>query len=87
MNCTNKQQETAECEKRGCEGCFYNEQKLSMNITPITVMEVEKLLNWLTEHGEYMAQIGDLKMKYKGIVEDTINGKRQVFYLERKVKG
>lgn len=58
-----------------------------MNITPITVMEVEKLLNWLTEHGEYMAQIGDLKMKYEGIVEDTINGKRQAFYLERKVKG
>lgn len=26
MNCTNKQQETAECEKRGCEGCFYNEK-------------------------------------------------------------
>lgn len=26
MNCTNKQQETAECEKRGCEGCFYNQE-------------------------------------------------------------
>lgn len=26
MNCTNKEQETAECEKRGCEGCFYNEK-------------------------------------------------------------
>ncbi len=26
MKCNNKQQETAECEKRGCEGCFYNEK-------------------------------------------------------------
>ncbi len=26
MNCTNKQQETAECEKRGCTGCFYEEK-------------------------------------------------------------
>ena len=26
MNCTNKQQETAECEKRGCEGCAYNDE-------------------------------------------------------------
>ncbi len=26
MKCTNKQQETAECEKRGCSGCFYNEK-------------------------------------------------------------
>lgn len=24
MNCTNKEQETAECEKRGCDGCAYN---------------------------------------------------------------
>lgn len=26
MNCTNKQQETAECEKRDCEGCYYNDE-------------------------------------------------------------
>lgn len=32
MNCTNKQQETAECEKRGCEGCFYNEREKKENI-------------------------------------------------------
>ena len=37
MKCTNKEQETCEVEKRGCEGCFYyqeeeeevNEQKVS----------------------------------------------------------
>lgn len=26
MNCTNKQQETAECEKRGCQFCYYDEE-------------------------------------------------------------
>ena len=26
MNCTNKEQETCECEKRGCEGCYYEEK-------------------------------------------------------------
>lgn len=29
MNCTNKQQETAECEKRGCKGCFYEEKLIT----------------------------------------------------------
>lgn len=28
MKCTNKEQETAECEKRGCKGCFYNDNKM-----------------------------------------------------------
>ena len=62
------------------------EEKQSMNINSITIMECNKLLNWLTENGEYLAQIGDLSMQYKGTVEDTIKGKRQIFYLERKVK-
>lgn len=26
MKCNIKQQESAECEKRGCEGCFYEEK-------------------------------------------------------------
>lgn len=62
------------------------EEKLEMRITPITVIEVEKLLDWLAENGEYMAQIGKLSAKYKGIAEDTINGKRQMFYIEREIK-
>lgn len=61
-------------------------ERYFMNITPLTVMEVGKLLDWLTENGDYMAQINNLNMKYKGIIEDTINGKREVFYIERKIK-
>lgn len=61
-------------------------ERYFMNITPLTVMEVCKLLDWLTENGDYMAQINNLNMKYKGVIEDTINGKREVFYIERKIK-
>ena len=31
MTCTEKEQEKAECEKRGCEGCFYNKEKVYIN--------------------------------------------------------
>lgn len=61
-------------------------ERYFMNITPLTVMEVGKLLDWLTENGDYLAQINNLNMRYKGIIEDTINGKREVFYIERKIK-
>lgn len=70
------------------EGKIINksEEKLEMRITPLTILETEKLMDWLTENGEYLAQIGNLKMQYKGEVEDTLQGKRQVFYIERKIK-
>lgn len=63
-----------------------SEEKLEMRITPLTILETEKMMDWLAENGKYLAQIGNLKMQYKGTVEDTIKGKRQIFYLERKVK-
>lgn len=62
------------------------EEKLEMRITPLTVIEVKRLLDWLSQNGEYMAQIDNLNMKYKGVAEDTINGKREMFYIERKIK-
>ena len=55
-------------------------ERLEGHITPLTVIELQYLLNWLKENGEYMAQIDNVIMKYKGIVEDTINGKREMFY-------
>lgn len=54
-----------------------------MNITPITVMEIEKLLNYLAENEDYMAQIGKIKIEYMGVAEDTLNGTREMFYIER----
>ena len=47
MKCTNKEQETAECEKRGCSGCFYNEK---------TADEIWKELNYIKSYNdEYKA--------------------------------
>ena len=63
-----------------------SEERLEMRITPLTIMEAEKLMNWLTVNGEYIAQIGNLKMQYKWTIEDTISGKREIFYIERKIK-
>ena len=59
------------------------EEKICMNITPITVMELEKLFNYLVENEEYMAKIGNLKIKYMGTTEDIYNKTREMFYIER----
>lgn len=61
------------------------EGKVEMRITPLTIIEFNKILDYIAENGEYLAKIGDLNMVYKGIAEDTINGKRQMFYIERKI--
>ena len=50
-------------------------------------MEIEKLLNYLAENEDYMAQIGKLKIKYMGVTEDTLNGTREMFYIERGKNG
>ena len=61
------------------------EEKVEMRITPLTIIEFNKILDYIAENGEYLAQIGDLNLRYKGVAEDTINGKRQMFYIERKI--
>ena len=62
------------------------EEIKEMRITPLTIIEFNKILDYLIKNGEYMAQIGDLSMRYTGTVEDTTNGKREMFYIERKVE-
>lgn len=42
MKCTNKEQETAECEKRGCNGCAYNEKTEERKIIEVYVTENKK---------------------------------------------
>lgn len=64
-----------------------DKEEIWMNINPITVMEIEKLLNYLAENEDYMAQIGKLKIKYMGVTEDTLNGTREMFYIERGKNG
>lgn len=57
-----------------------------MNTTPQLVFGLEKILDYLVENNNYNAQINNTNIFYKGIKEDTANGKRQVFEIERKVK-
>ena len=48
-------------------------------------IDLERTLNYLAEHNMYFAQIGKTKIRYIGEKEDTANGKRQVFEIERQV--
>lgn len=48
-------------------------------------IDLERTLNYLAEHNAYFAQIGKTKIRYIGEKEDTTNGKRQVFEIERQV--
>lgn len=54
-----------------------------MNITPSTVFELNKMLNYIKDNDSYIAQISNISIKYNGIQEDTYNGKREVFIIER----
>lgn len=61
------------------------DKKDQMNITPLTIYELQKVLDYLYENGKYIAMVDNLSLYYKGTIEDTINGKRQMFYIERKI--
>lgn len=57
-----------------------------MSTTPQLVFGLEKILDYLAENNIYTAKIGNTTISYKGIIEDSTNGKREVFEIERKVK-
>lgn len=56
-----------------------------MNITPLTIYELHKILDHISENKTCLAVMGNISMYYKGTVEDTAKGKRQMFYIERKI--
>ena len=49
-------------------------------------LDLTKILNHLVENENCMAQLGNITIKYIGIVEDTVKGKREVFEIERLCK-
>lgn len=55
MTCTNKQQETAECEKRGCDGCAYNEKTADEMFEELGYKVFEETEYFI----EYKKQLGD----------------------------
>ena len=63
-----------------------NQENKYANINAITVIELNKVLNWIKNNNGYIAQLGDIKIQYEGIKEDTINGTREYYYVIRKVK-
>ena len=47
-----------------------------------TMME---LLDTLKDNPNYKLQFENIKIKYNSTLEDTANGKREIFVLERKI--
>ena len=61
------------------------EEKKQINTSLGFSIDLERILNHLVEHETYMAMISNIRIRYIGEKEDTINGKRQVFEIERQV--
>ena len=57
-----------------------------MNISVSFSLDLEKILNDLVENDTYMAQLGNFTIRYIGAKEDTANGKREIFEIERLCK-
>lgn len=63
-----------------------NMEKISKNIHPVTTIEINQMLDELVKRNGYQLQMGNITITNQGEVEDTLNGKRQVFQIQRKVK-
>lgn len=57
-----------------------------MNISVAFSLDLTKILNHLVENETYMAQLGNITIKYIGTTEDTTRGKREIFEIERFCK-
>lgn len=57
-----------------------------INISVAFSLDLEKILNHLVENDTYMAQLGNITIKYIGTKGDTSNGKREIFEIERLCK-
>ena len=55
----------------------------TMQISLGFILDLTKILNHLVENDTYMAQLGNITIKYIGTTEDTVKGKREVFEIER----
>lgn len=62
------------------------DETINMTTSPQLIFGLDKILDLLVENKCYQAQFNRTIIKYDGIVEDTANGKREVFTIIRKVK-
>ena len=56
-----------------------------MNISVAFNLDLHKILNELVQNERYMAQLGDITIKYIGGKEDISGGKKEIFEIERLV--
>lgn len=61
------------------------ENEKVVNIHPITILELNKLLDILKKNEEYTAEIENISFDYINIVEDEY-GKREIFVIQREVE-
>lgn len=57
-----------------------------INISVAFSLDLTKILNELVKNNTYMAQLGDITIKYIGAREDTARGKSEIFEIERLCK-
>ena len=60
------------------------EERISLTTTPQFIWGLDKILDFLVEKEYYNAEFNKTTIKYDGIVEDTTNGKIEVFTITRK---
>lgn len=59
------------------------EEKKEMIITPITIIQLERILNYLVQNEEYSAKFNNLEIKYQGDYENQ-NESLEMFTIYRK---
>ena len=54
-----------------------------MNISPVTVIQIERVLNYLAKNEEYSAKLNNLEISYQGYYEEK-EGNIEMFTIYRK---
>ena len=54
-----------------------------MRITPVTMVQLERILNYLVKNKEYSAKFNNLEIKYQGYYENQ-NESLEMFTIYRK---
>ena len=53
-----------------------------MRISPVTTVQLERILNYLVDHKEHVAKFGNILIGYQGIYEDE-NKSKEMFIIYR----
>ena len=59
------------------------EEKKEMIITPVTIIQLERILNYLAKNEKYSAKFNNIEIKYQGYY-DNQNESLEMFTIYRK---